>query len=80
MLDALKYFSTTQAKNHQRESAWNALKDAAAKNSALNQYFSLLFGSDYASKRFVPDQKSGILMQRLFLKQNPRLLLLQRVN
>ncbi|MGI7994716.1 hypothetical protein ACNGFM_04610 [Campylobacter coli] len=47
----MKYFSTTQAKNHQRESAWNALKDAAAKNSALNQYFSLLFGSDYASKR-----------------------------
>ncbi|EGK7561142.1 hemagglutination protein [Campylobacter coli] len=55
LLNALRYFSTTQAKNHQRESAWNALKDAAAKNSTLNQYFSLLFGADYASKRFVPD-------------------------
>lgn len=68
LLDALKYFSTTQAKNHQRESAWNALKDAAAKNSALNQYFSLLFGSDYASKRFVPDQKEWNLDAKIVFK------------
>ncbi|ENQ4986571.1 hemolysin activation protein [Campylobacter coli] len=68
LLDALKYFSTTQAKNHQRESAWNALKDAAAKNSALNQCFSLLFGSDYASKRFVPDQKEWNLDAKIVFK------------
>ncbi|MBM0637258.1 hemagglutinin repeat-containing protein [Campylobacter bilis] len=55
LLDALRYFASNQAKNHQRESAWNALKNAAAHNEALNLYFSLLFGSDYASKRFVPD-------------------------
>ncbi|MCC2584978.1 hemolysin activation protein [Campylobacter coli] len=68
LLDALKYFSTTQAKNHQRKSAWNALKDAAAKNSALNQCFSLLFGSDYASKRFVPDQKEWNLDAKIVFK------------
>ncbi|HEB9320079.1 TPA: hemagglutinin repeat-containing protein [Campylobacter coli] len=68
LLDALRYFSTTQAKNHQRESAWNALKDAAAKNSTLNQYFSLLFGADYASKRFVPDQKEWNLDAKIVFK------------
>ncbi|EOI8864738.1 hemagglutinin repeat-containing protein [Campylobacter jejuni] len=55
LLDALKYFASNKSKDHQRESAWNALKDAAAHNETLHLYFSLLFGSDYASKRFVPD-------------------------
>lgn len=68
LLDALKYFSTNKAKNHQRESAWNALKDAAAKNATLNQYFSLLFGVDYASKRFVPDQKEWNLDAKIVFK------------
>ncbi|KGT36133.1 hypothetical protein KU70_08325, partial [Campylobacter fetus] len=35
LLDALRYFSSNAAKNHQRESAWNALKDAARKNKTL---------------------------------------------
>lgn len=68
LLDALKYFSNNKVKDHQRESAWNALKDAATKNSALNQYFSLLFGSDYASKRFIPDQKEWNLDAKIIFK------------
>lgn len=58
LLDALKYFASNAAKNHQRESAWNSLKDAARKNKTLRQYFSLLLGSNYASQRFVPNQNS----------------------
>ncbi|XGQ69680.1 hemagglutinin repeat-containing protein [Campylobacter hepaticus] len=54
LLNALRYFATANLKDHQRESAWNAFKDAAAHNETLNLYFSLLFGSDYASKRFIP--------------------------
>lgn len=56
LYDALVYFADGGAKNHQRESAWNAIKDAASKNESLNQYLSLLFGSDYAKYQFVPTQ------------------------
>lgn len=68
LLDALRYFSSNAAKNHQRESAWNALKDAARKNKTLRQYFSLLLGSNYASQRFVPNQNSWNLNAKMIFK------------
>lgn len=54
LYDALVYFASNKAKNHQRGSAWNALKDVASKNKALDEYFKLLFGNDYAYTSYVP--------------------------
>ncbi|PAF50748.1 hypothetical protein BKH43_04110 [Helicobacter sp. 13S00401-1] len=54
LLNILKYFATANIKDHQKESSWNALKNAAAQNADLDKYFSLLLGPNYAKDRFIP--------------------------
>lgn len=56
LLQVLQYFSSSSLANHQKESAWNAIKNAAAKNPNLHQYLSLYLGSNYAFNRTIPEQ------------------------
>lgn len=57
LLEMLKYFADEPAsklKDHQRETAWKAIKDASTKDANLKSYLSLLLGADYLSKTFPP--------------------------
>ncbi|MDE5603179.1 MAG: filamentous hemagglutinin N-terminal domain-containing protein, partial [Helicobacter sp.] len=56
LLQVLQYFSSSSLANHQKESAWNAIKDAASKNPSLHQYLSLYLGSNFAFNRSIPQQ------------------------
>lgn len=54
LLDILLFMDDKKYKNHQRESAWNALKKIASENKELDEYLTLFLGVDYKSSRFIP--------------------------
>lgn len=54
LLDILLFMDDKRYKNHQRESAWNALKKIASENKELDEYLTLFLGVDYKSSRFIP--------------------------
>lgn len=55
--DMLNFMADTRNKQHQRESAWNALKDLASKNADLNNLLSQYLGADYKNKKLIPEKR-----------------------
>lgn len=55
--DMLNFMADTRNKQHQRESAWNALKNLASKNADLNNLLSQYLGADYKNKRLIPEKR-----------------------
>ena len=54
ILTVLKTVADSGWKNHQKEVIFNAIKDAANKDSNLKQALELLLGKNYASMQFIP--------------------------